>query len=595
MNITNRLAALRELMVTTKVDAYFISNSDSHGTARIADYWRSLEWITGFTGSSGLAIITADKAALWTDGRYLIQAKQDLDGTGIEVLDIWEQGGRSHHIFLAENLPHGGKLGFDGHVIPAMRLDRFKTELKDKGITFSYDIDLIGELWRDRPALPSIRAFEHEICFAGMPASEKLAAVRAKMAEKKYAAYLITALDDIAWLLNIRGKDIPYLPVVYAYALITATDAHVFIEPNKAANVSGMLVSQGFELHNYNYLSHYLCKLDTGKLYYNPAITNIHISEAIPANIETESDQTGGIIPLIKAVKTETEQSNIVNAFRKDGIVFVKTLIWLDDMLKKDTPELQIRECDIAHTLENYRTMQPNYICESFPTISAYAENAAIAHYRPGPESTRLQREGLLLIDTGGQYLDGTTDTTRTVALGPITDEMKRNFTLVLKGHIALASAVFLSGTTGSGLDILARQNLWKSGQNFSHGTGHGLGYCLSVHEGPHFIAPYHTPIALTPGMLVSNEPGLYIEGSYGIRIENILLVVEEHKNDSGTYLSFKNLTHCPIDLNVIDIDMLTETEREWLNNYHHCTYETLSPYLSVSENAWLKNATRPI
>ena len=596
MNITERITALRRLMRKNGLDAYIVPSGDAHRTGYVPVYWRTREWISGFTGSAGTLVVTADSAGLWTDSRYFIQAAQELEGTGIELHKMGEPGVKSYKQYLADILPIHGKLGFDGRVISAMEFDDIKTILKDKIVACFYQNDLVGELWIDRPLLPSKPAFEHKPAFAGKSTADKLNDVRAKMMEKKYTAYLVSALDDIAWLLNIRGMDTPYLPVVYAYAVITIKGAHVFVDSAKIADVSAKLTSQGITLHEYTELPRLLSIISTDKLYYNSAKTNVLLSETIPDDVITVNKHTEDIIPLLKAVKTNEELANIRNAFVKDGIVLVKTLKWLDEEADKVTPsaELPVSEVDVVRTVEKFRKEQPHYLCCSFLTTSAYCENAAIVHYKAVGNGAALRKEGLFLLDTGAQYLDGTTDTTRTVALGPLTDEMKRDFTLVLKGHIALARAKFLSGTSGAGLDILAKLPLWESRQSFNHGTGHGIGYCLSVHEGPQIISPSPSP-ELSPGMLLSNEPGLYKEGRYGIRTENVLLVVEDQKNEHGTFLSFENITHCPIDLRAIDLTVLTDTERDWLNSYHRRTYETLSPHLSEDECAWLKAATRQI
>lgn len=597
MVITKKIAALRNLMRKHNLDAYIIPSGDTHNTEYIQDYWRTWEWISGFTGSACTIVITAGKAGLWTDGRYYTQAEKELCGTGIELFKKKEQGVKSYTEFIADNLANGGRLGFDGRVVTAYEFETIKKALDGKSITYSYQHDLIGELWHDRPSLAVEPAFNHGLIFAGKPASEKLQDVRAGMKKNGYTYYLVSALDSVAWLLNIRGKDSPNMPVVYAHILINETEANVYIDSEKASAIYSSLIAQGFLLYEYTDLPTHLKALKTDKLYYNSFYTNIRISETIPAGITAESNYHKDIIPLLKAVKTDDELTNIRNAFIKDCTAIVKMLIWLDGVVLNaaSSMELRINEGDIVRVLESIRREQPHYLCESFPTISAYGGNAALAHYRSGTTGTALQSKGLLLIDAGGQYLDGTTDTTRTIVLGDITDEMRHDFTLVLKGHIALDRAVFPAGTTGSAIDILARQYLWESGQNYNHGTGHGLGHCLSAHEGPHFIGQQYSATALAPGMLVSNEPSQYKENCYGIRIENILLVKENSKTAAGTFLSFESLTFCPIDLRAVDTTMLTEIEIDWLNNYHQRTYEALSPYLNTDECMWLKNATRQI
>ncbi|MCL2215605.1 MAG: aminopeptidase P family protein [Defluviitaleaceae bacterium] len=587
MHSLGNLAGLRELMREKNLDAYVIPSGDAHANGYVADYWRGREWFSGFTGSAGTVVVTAEKAGLWTDGRYFIQAAKQLTGTGIDLYKSGQPNVQEYTKFLADNLPQNANLGFDGRVVTAGEFSKIKDALNEKSVVYSYQDDLIGQLWKNRPSFPVEPAFEHAPEFAGALASEKLKSVRAKMKEKNITAYLVPSLDDIAWLLNIRGRDIPNLPVVYAYALITDAEAHIFIDPAKISGLSAKLAAQGFSFHAYDALPKFLITLSTLNLYYNPAKTNTLLAKAIPKNIKIAKGDD--ILPAIKSVKSEAELANIKNAFVKEGVALVKTLKWLDECVADSRP---LVEGDVVRALQKFRREQAHYLCDAFPTISAYGENAAQAHYNSGETGAAIKPEGFLLIDTGGQYLDGTTDTTRTIALSEPTDEMKRDYTLVLKGHIALSRVIFPTGTLGSALDAIARVPLWEIGQNYNHGTGHGLGYCLSVHEGPQNISPRPNSVALLPGMLLSNEPALYKESRYGIRTENILLVTENQKT---AFLSFENLTHCPIDTKAIDSALLAETEREWINAYHRRTFETLSPYLDTGEKAWLEKATLPL
>jgi Xaa-Pro aminopeptidase len=490
----------------------------------------------------------------------------------------------TYQAFLTK-LPDGGKLGFDGRTLTSAAFSRIKEALHDKNIFFAHNDDLVGMLWKDRPPMPREKAFAHPPQFAGKSSAEKLKDVRSKMKEKKITAYLITALDCVAWLLNIRGSDIKNLPVVYAFALITETDAYVFADKTKISEIE----LENFTLHDYDDLAEFL--KNTENPYFNPDDTNVTLAGCVENSKSHKS--TDDIIPLLKAVKTETELANIKNAFIKEGVAMVKMLHWLDNA-GVGTTEYPITEGAIATVLQEFRKLQPHYLCDSFSSIIAYGANAALSHYNSGEIGAELHAEGFLLIDTGGQYLDGTTDTTRTICLGEISDEMKRNFTLVLKGHIALSRAVFLKGTTGTNLDILARMPLWENGLNYNHGTGHGIGYCLSVHEGPHNISRGNiNSAAFVPGMLVTNEPAFYKENHYGIRTENVLAVIEcAGRSD---FYAFEPLTHCPIDKRAIAAELLTETETDWLNAYHKRTFETLSPHLSDEERDWLKNAAEKI
>ena len=587
-----KLTALRNLMSQRNISAYIIPSGDSHASEYVADYFRSREWLSGFTGSAGLVVVTQTDAGLWTDGRYFAQAEQELQNSGITLYKSGEPDVPTYQAFL-QKLGQGIRVGFDGRVITISEFEKLKSALKSTKATFMYNEDLVGQIWQNRPQMPAQQAFAHEPPFATTPATQKLSTIREKMREKKITAYLVSALDSVAWLLNIRGSDINSLPVAYAHALVTETDAHVFIDPAKAQSLVASGHFSNFTLHPYDALPKFLRTLKTQKLYYNPARTNVLLAEAVPkaADASKYLKPHEDIIPLLKAVKTSDEISNIKNAFIKEGIVLVKMLKWLDDATKVGQP---LTEGDVVRILQSLRAKQPHYLCDSFDTIAAYGKNAALAHYSPSEQGVALAAQGFLLIDTGGQYLDGTTDTTRTVCLGEITDEMRRDFTLVLKGHIGLARAVFPSGTVGSSLDILARLPLWESGQNFRHGTGHGLGYCLSVHEGPQNIAPTWNAVALAPGMLLSNEPAIYKE-NYGIRTENILLVTEQMKTNDGTFFAFETLTHCPIDTRAVLPELLTQVERYWLNSYHTRTREVLSPHLTDAEREWLRCATETI
>ena len=585
-----KLTALRAQMKERGLDGYVITSGDAHSSEYVSPYWRVREWLSGFTGSSGLVVVTATKAGLWTDGRYFIQAAKELEGTGIDLYKVGEPDVPKYTEFLKENLPPEGRLGFDGRTVTATEYGALKKQLKN--ISFAYQEDIAGNLWAARPPLPHGEAFEHEQKFAGTV--NKLQVVRDKMKEKKITTYLIVALDDIAWLTNIRGTDIPSTPVVYAYALITEKDAHLFIDLKKVPKqLEAKLITQGFTLNDYHALTAKLRTMPTGgKLLYNGKKTNVLLSEAIPSGIKLATKPEMDIIPLLKAIKSDEELANIKNAYTKESIVIVKMLKWLEDSMHLNK---HLTEIDVVKFLSEKRLEQAYCLGDSFPTIAAYGANAAQMHYRVENMGAQIKYEGFLLVDTGGQYLDGTTDTTRTIPMGELTQEMIKDFTLVLKGHINLASAVFLKGTTGHALDILARQPLWMEHQNYRSGTGHGIGYCLGVHEGPQNIAQLSNTVALAPGMLVTNEPGVYKEGKYGIRTENVLLVQELTKNDDGTFYNFTPITYCPINTSAIDKSILSQSELEYLNTYHKKVYETLAPLLTPDEGAWLKRVTKEI
>jgi Xaa-Pro aminopeptidase len=529
-----------------------------------------------------------DKAGLWTDGRYFIQAQEQLKG--VELFKMGEEGVPTYADWLAGEMAPGTTLAFDGRTFSVREFDKIKGALKEKGILFEYDGDLVGEIWKDRPPMPREPVFEHEARYAGLTAGEKLDAVRGEMGDADY--YLVSALDSVAWLLNIRGRDIPQTPVAYAYALIGREEAHVFMERDKLPDdLARALTGQGFTLNPYGAVYGALKGL-RGKVRFCPGTVSVGLASALPEACTPVKDETD-IIAGLKAVKNETETANIRRAFIKEGVVLLRLLKFLDEWAAN--PEKPLYEEDISEILRGLREAQPGYIEPSFDTIAAYMANAASMHYSPVGKGERIQPKGFLLVDTGAQYLDGTTDTTRTVALGDITQEMMRDFTLVLKGNIGLATAVFPFGTTGVQLDVLARLPLWLSGQNYRSGTGHGLGYCLGVHEGPQSISTRLSGVKLKAGMLVTNEPGVYKENRYGIRTENVLLIKDLYANEDGAFMGFETVSFTPIDLRAVDADLLTPPEKAYLNAYHQQVYDTLLPHINGEEADWLKQATRPL
>jgi len=587
----SNLAVLRGLMKEKGIDAYLITDGDPHASEYVTAHWKARSWFSGFTGSNGLVVITQSKAGLWTDGRYFDQAEQQLCGTGIELYKMEALGVPKYDEFLAEELPKGGKLGFDGRIMDMKEFESLQDTLKKKDVSYSYQEDLVGLIWKDRPALPTASAFEHEQRFAGMPITEKLAIVRKKMAEEEVTAYLVSALDDIAWLMNIRGRDVPHTPVVYAYAFITPDEAHLFIDQNKITDITAKLKAQGITIHDYDSITGFLGKLSGGKLLFDTKRTNVLLSEALPKDLPTKQDLETDIVVMLKAVKSDVEVKNSRNAYIKESVVLVRFLKWLDQH-----PDVSsLTEGAIVRRLTEFRKQMPDFLEDGFASIIAYGENAAFPHYNPGPEGAFLKADGFMIVDTGGQYYDGTTDTTRTVRLGAVSDEMKRMFTLVLKGHIGIAKAVFPKGTAGVQLDILARLPLWEQGLDFLHGTGHGIGYCLGVHEGPQNISKRPSKITLEPGMFISNEPGFYKKGYYGIRIENIIVVEKRLNGEYGEFYGFDSLIYCPIDTSVVDVSLLNTDELEYLNEYHKKTFELVSPHLAADEKEWLKKATMPI
>jgi len=578
----DKLKNLRALMQERGLDAYIIPSADAHNSEYVCDYWRGREWISGFTGSAGLVVVTPAEAGLWTDGRYFIQAAQELPGD-IALYKMAQPNVPTYEEFLRDIKAE--KIGFDGRTMTVSAFEKLKEKLPNA--VYSYAEDLIGMIWQDRPPMPTAPAFEHPPEFAGLSAAQKLQDVRAKMKEVGVDTYLVTALDDIAWLLNVRGRDVSATPLVYAFMLITEKDAHVFTDLGKFVDLSGKLTCQGFTMHDYDAVADMLKSLPaTGKIYYNKEQTNTLLSESIAQELKDTND----IIAYMKGVKTDAELANTRNAYIKESVVLVKMLKWLEENVASG-----LTEDDVDKKLTALRQEQKHYLHDGFNTIAAYMANGTLSHYRHVGTGDTIKPEGFLLIDTGGQYMDGTTDTTRTVAVGALTDEMKRDFTLVLKAHVAFSMAVFPTGTTGHQLDMVARQPILQSLQNYNHGTGHGIGYCLGVHEGPHNISPRPVNVTLVPGMLASNEPALYKEGRYGIRTENIVAVKKLCKNEFGEFLAFETLTLCPYDMRAVDVEMLTAQEKEFVNAYHTKVYETLAPLLPADEQVWLKNATEKI
>ncbi|MCL2373484.1 MAG: aminopeptidase P family protein [Defluviitaleaceae bacterium] len=581
MTVPQKLAALRAKMAAAGIDAYIIPSGDPHNSEYMADHWLARQWLSGFTGSSGLVVVLQGQAGLWTDGRYFIQAERELAGSGISLFKDGEPGVLGYQDFLKENIPAGGKIGFDGRVLPLAAFTQLKAKLP--GASYAYSQDIVGSLWDNRPPMPSAPAFYHEEKFAG--SRDKLQIVRDEMQKKGINYYLVAALDDIAWLANIRGCDISESPVAYSYALVTETDAHLFIEPHKAAEIQPRLPA--FQFHGYSDIVAMLKSLPPGgKILLNSGRTNMLLAEAISSGVEITTDPDEDILPLLKAVKSPEEIANTRNAYIREGVVLVKMLKWLEESLA--TGET-LHEGDVSAFITAQRQQQENSLGDSFETIAAYGANAAQMHYHPQGRGAEIKREGFLLIDTGGQYLDGTTDTTRTIPVGNLTPQMKRDFTLVLRGMIRLSMAKFLQGTTGHALDMLARQPILATFQNYRSGTGHGIGYCLNVHEGPQSVSTRWINTGMQPGMMVSNEPGIYKEGQYGIRTENIILAEELCQNSDGVFLGFETLTFCPIAPEAIDYSLLLPDEQDFLSAYNKAVIQKLTPFLNEGEAAWLK------
>ena len=586
--INNRIAALRAHLAQEQIQAFIIPSTDPHLSEYVAPHWQSREWISGFTGSAGTVVVTAKDAGLWTDSRYFLQAARQLEGTCITLYKEMLPETPNIPEFLSAHLQEGDCVGIDGKMFSAEEVEHLQKELKKSGIRIKSIADPIQLLWTDRPAMPLAPAFVYDTKYAGMSFTEKLPAVRQAMEAAGADSLLLSALDEIAWLLNIRGNDVHCNPVVVSYLLIEKDKVNYFVQPQKVTpELTEYFNVNGISVHPYEEIGDYLNSFNAHSILMNPAKTNYAIYSAIRPGCLIINGASP--VALLKAIRNKQEIAGIHAAMQRDGVALVKFLKWLDEAV----PAGKETEISVDKKLHTFRAAQPLYMGESFDTIAGYKEHGAIVHYEATPETdVTLKSEGFLLLDSGAQYLDGTTDITRTIALGPLTEEEKTDYTLILKGHIALAMAVFPEGTRGAQLDVLARMPIWKERMNYLHGTGHGVGHFLNVHEGPQSIRMNENPVALQPGMVTSNEPGVYKAGSHGIRTENLVLTVPAGEGMFGKYLKFETLTLCPICRKGIIKEMLTNEEIEWLNNYHQTVYEKLSPDLNEEEKVWLQEAT---
>lgn len=587
----NNLENLREVMRKENIDYYIIPSSDSHQSEYVAEHFKGREFISGFTGSAGVLVVGLKEAFLWTDGRYFIQAEKELNGSGILLMKMRTPGYPTIEEWIKENIKSGQTLGFDGKLFSVNQYKGYLEISKENNFNINMNYDLLKDIWATRSKLPENKIFVHDEVYSGKYASEKLQEVRKHMKEKDAKNYIISSLDDIAWLCNIRGNDVKFNPVALSYVLINENYANLYINNDKVDDYTrNKLKSEGFEIYEYDEIEKH-SKLIKDTTIIDPNKLNAKIYSCLNDDIKIINELN--ITTKLKAIKNEIEIANTEKSQVRDGVAMVKFIKWLNDTLGKE----KITEISASKKLTEFRSKGENYKGDSFGTIAGYKDHAAMMHYS-ATESTdyELKQEGMFLVDSGAQYLDGTTDITRTFILGDITEEEKRDFTLVLKGHIALATAKFLKGTTGVNLDILARRPLWNYGIDYKCGTGHGVGYFLNVHEGPQGIRPEGNSTVLEPGMIITNEPGVYKEGKHGIRIENTLLVAKHTKSEEfGEFYKFKTISYCPIDLNGVAIDMLTNEEKDWLNNYHKTVFEKLSPYLNAEEVEFLKVQTREV
>lgn len=593
MNISQRLSDLREVMRREHLSACIIPSTDPHQSEYVPDRWKGRQWISGFDGSAGTAVITLTSAALWTDSRYFLAAEQQLAGTEFRLMRLKVEGTPTIAQWLGSELAQvqGAEVAIDGMVASVQQVQSLSAELRHQGgITLRTNVDLLDRVWTDRPALPSEPAFIYPIEYAGEQPAHKLTRIRQALRRLHADGMLVSALDDVAWTLNLRGNDIHCNPVLIAYLLITSQGATLFCSLSKlSGDTTGYLRQQGVDVRPYETVGEALAQYPDYNVLLDPSETSHTLSRRVRVQ---EVVAQPSPIPAMKAVKNEAEIMGFRRAMLRDGIAMVRFLRWLKPAVEAGGQT----EMSVDRKLTSLRAEQPLFHDISFDTIAGYEQHGAIVHYEATPETDApLSPRGLLLIDSGAQFADGTTDITRTVALGPVTDEQRHIYTLVLKGHIQIELCKFPAGATGTQLDIMARQAMWREGLNYMHGTGHGVGAYLCVHEGPHQIRMEHVPAPLAAGMTVTDEPGLYLPGRFGVRIENTLLIQPYMETEFGRFLQFEPLTLCPIDTAPIDLSLLLPEEREWLNGYHELVYRKLSPHLDADEQAWLAEATRRI
>ena len=593
--ITERLEALREELRREHLSAFVFPTTDPHNSEYTADYWKGREWISGFTGSAGTAVVTLKSAALWTDSRYFIQAEEQLKGTEFQLMKLKIEGTPTISEWIASELSTSDsqsstEIGMDGMVNTVAVVEKMEEELKQRGgITVRTNFDPLARIWKDRPQIPQSPVEIQPMELAGEETTSKLIRIRQALRARHADGMLVTALDDIAWTLNLRGSDVHCNPVFVSYLLIASDKATLYINKVKlTAEVRDYLKSQGVETADYSEVSKGLKDYFEYNILLDPDEVCYTLYQQVTRNIVRGASP----IATMKTVKNEREQQGFRSAMLKDGIAMVKFLKWLDENVGKQT----LTEISVSDKLESLRAEQPLYRGLSFDTIAGYEAHGAIVHYEATPESDiPLHAAGFLLLDSGAQYQDGTTDITRTIALGPLTEEQRRVYTLVLKGHIQIECCKFPAGASGTQIDILARESLWREGLNYLHGTGHGVGSYLSVHEGPHQFRMEWKPAPLVAGMTITDEPGIYLEGKFGVRIENTLLIIPYKQTEFGQFLQFESLTLCPIDTRPIVKELLLPEEIAWLNDYHQQVLTTLSPHLDGEEKEWLKDACAAI
>lgn len=592
-NINQRLASLREVMKREHLAAFIFPSTDAHQSEYVADHWLGRAWISGFNGSAGTAVVTMTSAALWTDSRYFLSAEEQLKGTEFQLMKLRIPGTPSIAEWLGKELADvaSPEVGLDGWVNSYAATSSLISDLrKAGGITVRTNLDPLAEIWKDRPSIPENPVEIQPLEYAGEDATSKIQRIRKALRTYHADGILVSALDDIAWTLNLRGTDVHCNPVFVGYLLIASDKVSLFVDEAKvSAEVRAYLEAHGVSLYNYNKVEDGLKEYSEYNILLDANETSYYLWKTVRCQ---EIVSHTSPIPAMKAVKSEAEIAGYHRAMLRDGVAMVKFLKWLVPAVEAGGQT----EMSIDRKLTSLRAEQDLFRDISFDTIAGYQAHGAIVHYEASPETDApLKPEGFLLLDSGAQYQDGTTDITRTIALGPVTEEMKHIYTLVLKGHIQLELAKFPDGASGTQLDALARECMWREGLNFLHGTGHGVGSYLNVHEGPHQVRMEYMPAPLRAGMTVTDEPGLYLAGKFGVRIENTLLIKDYMETEFGKFLQMESLTLCPIDTAPIDVDMLLPEELNWLNSYHAEVYAKLAPYLDEEEQIWLKNATKPI